>query len=108
VIANNAVDSGWGHKPDTPISSRLVVMRLVLPVGGAPRHVEYRIDHTFIDRLRQLRTLVPMITSLNVWDNPSAVADFFVDRVQPVVEAEGPADYKPVRRGNAVATYFRA
>ena len=31
-----------------------------------------------------------MITSLNVWDNPSAVADFFVDRVQPVVEAEGP------------------
>ncbi len=25
----------------------------------------------------------------------------------PVVEAEGPADYKPVRRGNAVATYFR-
>ena len=65
MIANNAVDSGWGHKPDTPISSRLVVMRLVLPVGGAPRHVEYRIDHTFIDRLRQLRTLVPMITSLN-------------------------------------------
>ena len=49
-----------------------------------------------------------MITSLNVWDNPSAVVDFFVDRVQPVVEAEGPADYKPVRRGNAVATYFRA
>ena len=49
-----------------------------------------------------------MITSLNVWDNPSAVADFFVDRVQPVVEAEGPADYKPERCGNAVATYFRA
>ena len=48
-----------------------------------------------------------MITSLNVWDDPSAVADFFVDRVQPVVESEGPADYKPVRRGNAVATYFR-
>jgi hypothetical protein len=40
-----------------------------------------------------------MITSLNVWDNPSAVADFFVDRVQPVVEAEGPADYKPVHAG---------
>lgn len=49
-----------------------------------------------------------MITSLNVWDNPSAVADFFVDRVQPVIEGEGPADYKPVRHGNAVATYFRA
>ena len=49
-----------------------------------------------------------MITSLNVWDNPSAVADFFVDRIQPVIEAEGPPDYKPVRHGNAVATYFRA
>ena len=49
-----------------------------------------------------------MITSLNAWDNPSAVADFFVDRVQPLVEAKGPADYNPVRHGNAVATYFRA
>jgi hypothetical protein len=49
-----------------------------------------------------------MITSLNVWDDPSAVADFFVDRIQPVIEAEGPPDYKPVRHGNAVATYFRA
>jgi hypothetical protein len=49
-----------------------------------------------------------MITSLNDWDNPSAVADFFVDRIQLVIEAEGPPDYKPVRHGNAVATYFRA
>ena len=49
-----------------------------------------------------------MITSVNVWDNPSAVGDFFVERVQPVIEAEGPPDYKPVRHGNAVATYFRA
>jgi hypothetical protein len=49
-----------------------------------------------------------MITSVNVWDNPSAVGDFFVERVQPVIEAEGPSDYEPVRHGNAVATYFRA
>jgi hypothetical protein len=49
-----------------------------------------------------------MITSVNVWDNPSAVGDFFVERVQPVIEAEGPPDYKPVRHGNPVATYFRA
>lgn len=40
-------------------------MRLVLPVGGAPRHVEFRIDLGFAERLRQLRTLVPMTTSLN-------------------------------------------
>jgi hypothetical protein len=49
-----------------------------------------------------------MITSVNIWDNPAAVADFFVDRIQPVIEAEGPPDYKPVRHGNAVATYLRA
>ena len=49
-----------------------------------------------------------MITSVNIWDNPSAVGDFFLERVQPVIEAEGLPDYKPVRHGNAVATYFRA
>jgi hypothetical protein len=49
-----------------------------------------------------------VITSLNVWDDPSAVADCFIDRIQPVIEAEGPPDYKPIRHGNAVATYFRA
>lgn len=30
-----------------------------------------------------------MITSVNVWDSPSAVADFFVERIRPVIEAEG-------------------
>ena len=49
-----------------------------------------------------------MITSINVWDTPSAVAEFFVERIQPVIEAEGPPEYKPVRHGEAVATYFRA
>jgi hypothetical protein len=48
-----------------------------------------------------------MITSLNVWDDPSAIAEFFVDRIQPVIEVVGTPDYKPVRHGNAVATYFR-
>jgi len=49
-----------------------------------------------------------LITSVHVWDSPSAVADFFVERVQPLIDAEGPPDYKPVRHGNAVAAYFRA
>jgi hypothetical protein len=48
-----------------------------------------------------------MITSVHVWDNPSAIADFFEDRIQPVIEPDGPPDYKPVRHGTAVATYFR-
>jgi hypothetical protein len=48
-----------------------------------------------------------MITSVNLWDNPSAVADFFAERVQAVIEAEGRPDYKPVRHGEAVAAYLR-
>lgn len=64
------------NTPELPKSSRLVVMRLVLPVGGAPRHVEYRIDDGFIERLRQLRTLVPMTTSL------SRQRDLVIDKVR--------------------------
>ena len=40
-------------------------MRLVMPMGGTPRHVEFRIDASFCERLRQLRTLVPLATGLN-------------------------------------------
>jgi hypothetical protein len=35
------------------------------------------------------------------------VANFFVERIQPVIEAEGPPEYKPVRHGPTVAAYFR-
>ena len=47
------------------------------------------------------------IRGVNVWDHPSAVADFFLERVQPIIAAEGEPDYKPVRRGEPVASYFR-
>jgi hypothetical protein len=47
------------------------------------------------------------ISAVNVWDSPSAVADFFLERVQSVVAAEGKPDYVPVRRGTPVASYFR-
>ena len=47
------------------------------------------------------------ISGVNVWESPSAVADFFEDRVQQVIEEEGTPDYKPVRRGQPVASYFR-
>lgn len=47
------------------------------------------------------------ITAVNVWDTPSAVADFFLERVEPVIAAEGQPDYKPVRHGEPVASYFR-
>ena len=47
------------------------------------------------------------VSAVNVWDNPSAVADFFMDRVQPVIASEGEPAYKPTRRGEPIASYFR-
>jgi hypothetical protein len=47
------------------------------------------------------------ISGVNVWDEPSAVADFFQERVEPVIAEEGKPDYKPVRRGQPVAAYIR-
>jgi hypothetical protein len=47
------------------------------------------------------------ITAVNVWDSPSAVADFFIDRVEPMIAAEGQPDFKPVRHGEPISSYFR-
>jgi hypothetical protein len=47
------------------------------------------------------------VSAVNVWDNPSAVADFFAERVEPVIAAEGEPNYKPVRHGAPIASYFR-
>jgi hypothetical protein len=47
------------------------------------------------------------VTAVNVWETPGAIADFFMERVRPIVEAEGePAD-KPQRRGEPLAFYVR-
>src|SRR2546428_2889320 len=35
------------------------------------------------------------VTSLNLWETPEAVADFFMERVRPILEAEGEAANKP-------------
>jgi hypothetical protein len=40
-------------------------------------------------------------------DTPAAVADFYVERVEAVVDAEGPPPHKPVRHGSPVAVYVR-
>ncbi|HKE74394.1 MAG TPA: hypothetical protein VKB57_12310 [Acidimicrobiales bacterium] len=47
------------------------------------------------------------ITSINVWDSASDIADFFLERAQPVVEAGGPPSRKPERLGEAVSAYVR-
>ena len=47
------------------------------------------------------------VTQVNVWDAPGAVSDFYVERVLPLVEAEGEPENKPRRHGQPLAVYVR-
>ena len=47
------------------------------------------------------------VTSVNVWESPEAVADFFVERVRPLVETEGEPATTPTRHGEPLAVYVR-
>jgi hypothetical protein len=47
------------------------------------------------------------VTAINVWESPEAIADFFLERVQPFVEAEGQPANKPQRLGRAIRAYIR-
>lgn len=47
------------------------------------------------------------VTGINVWETPGAIADLFVERVRPFVEAEGEPSSKPQRRGEPLAFYLR-
>ena len=47
------------------------------------------------------------VTGVNLWESPAAIADFFMERVRPFVEAEGEPTNKPQRRGEPVAVYLR-
>jgi hypothetical protein len=47
------------------------------------------------------------ITSINVWDSAPDVADFFIERAHPIVEAHGPPSRKPERMGETVSAYVR-
>ena len=47
------------------------------------------------------------VTSVNVWDSSEAVADFFVERVLPLVERDGEPPSKPHRHGAPLAFYIR-
>jgi hypothetical protein len=48
-----------------------------------------------------------LVTALNVWDSPDAVADFYVERVGPIVQAAGEPPNKPQRHGTPLAVYIR-
>jgi hypothetical protein len=47
------------------------------------------------------------VAGVNVWATPEAIADFFMERVRPLVEAEGEPSKKPQRRGEPLAFYLR-
>ena len=47
------------------------------------------------------------VTQVNVWENPGAVADFFMDRVKPIIDSEGEPANKPQRHGEPLAFFLR-
>ena len=47
------------------------------------------------------------VAGVNLWDNPKAIADFDLERVGPIVEAEGEPSSKPQRHGEPLAFYLR-
>ena len=47
------------------------------------------------------------VTGVNVWETAGAIADFFIERVRPFVEAEGEPSNKPQRHGEPLAFYVR-
>ena len=49
-----------------------------------------------------------MVTSVNVWDTPGAISDFFMERALPLIQAEGEPSTKPQRHGEPVAVYIRS
>lgn len=47
------------------------------------------------------------VTMLNVWDNPAAVGDLYMERMVAVIEELGEPTSKPERHGAPVAAYIR-
>jgi hypothetical protein len=47
------------------------------------------------------------VTAMNVWQTPAAIADFYIERVMPIVEVEGEPTNKPQRHGEPLAFYLR-
>ena len=47
------------------------------------------------------------VSGVNLWDTPQAIAEFYLERVGPIVEAEGEPTSKPRRHGEPLAVYLR-
>ena len=48
------------------------------------------------------------VTVMNVWDDPEAIADFYVERTRPIIEDIGEPPEKPRRHGQPLAFYIRS
>jgi hypothetical protein len=46
-------------------------------------------------------------TGVNLWETPEAIADFYLERVRPIVEVQGEPSNKPKRHGEPLAFYLR-
>jgi hypothetical protein len=47
------------------------------------------------------------VTGVNLWDTPEAIAEFYMERVGPIVAVEGEPTNKPQRHGEPLAFYLR-
>jgi hypothetical protein len=47
------------------------------------------------------------VTTLNLWDSAEAIAEFYVERLHPLVAADGEPAFKPARHGEPIAVHLR-
>jgi len=47
------------------------------------------------------------VAGVNVWDTPKAIADFYLERVGPIIEAGSEPTNKPKRHGEPLTFYLR-
>lgn len=48
------------------------------------------------------------VTEVHLWESPDAISDLYVERVLPVIQAEGEPEHKPERHGEPLAVYVRS
>lgn len=47
------------------------------------------------------------VTVMNVWDDPEAIANLFIERTRPIIEEMGEPAEKPKRHGQPLEVYIR-
>lgn len=47
------------------------------------------------------------VTEVHPWETPDAISDLYIERVLPIVQAEGEPANKPKRHGEPISVYLR-